>query len=990
MAQYEIKKCDITIECGATFTMYFVVRDNNNSLVDLTGSTVEAQLREYAEANDYFEFTATHNGSGGRVTLTMPFEDTAAIPYTSGVYDVYITDQNNDREKYLIGDVNIVPAVTKPVAGEIIYLLSFASENDFPSYGMVRRLYFSHASNHIYRWNGTDYVDIVTDGEAATVEVGDVETLPAGSDATVENVGSLLNAVFDFGIPEGNGIASIEKTGTDVLTDTYTITFTDPSAEAFDFDVTNGKGIVSIAEVVSGLTHTFTVTFNDGDTFTYTLTDGNGIVGIEKTGSTDNVDHYRITFDDGTYFDYDVTNVDTSEFYDKDEIDTLLADKADVGDSYTKDEEDALLADKADSADLGDLASKDTVDWDSDIDNIPSTFPPEAHNHDDRYYTETEMDALLADKADTDDLGTMSAKDTDDYYTKSETDTLLLDKAPVITETASGSIASFSDGSPAPVTALTVDIEPVQDLHGYANPWPAGGGKNKLKIDLSNDSDTVSGLSFAHTDDTFTLSGTASSTYKTFNMATFPVITSGNTYSLSAEVTGTNPKCQITLKYLNANNQAIYSIGVNKNGSYKNSIAFTSEDEVDHCQFIIESLENGGTYNLTAKVQFEQSNTPTDWTPWENICPISGHTSAVVTRTGKNLLDISSFTTGALNPDTGAVVSSTTRTVSPYIFLKSGTYTFSRIARSQDNWSKAVLYDTAKTYVKKIYNNQSTTNTFTLDNDGYIRIGADYIADASDHFQLELGSTASAYEPYQGQQVTIDLDGTRYGGVLDVLTGEMTVDRVGYDMGQLNWAHVSPSGSVVYDYFKVNISGITPNVEKTICSVYPCVSASVVATSGYDNCIAVGGITLFVADSSYTDAQTFKTAVNGQYVVCVLATPLTVQLTPSQMQTLLGTNNIWADTGDTSVTYRADTKLFVQGQIAETLDAVKKAKQIITDVTTEMVAPRNLAEGDYVIVGDDLLKTTATVASGSTLTIGINCVKTTVAEALIALATASE
>ena len=88
--------------------------------------------------------------------------------------------------------------------------------------------------------------------------------------------------------------------------------------------------------------------------------------------------------------------------------------------------------------------------------------------------------------------------------------------------------------------------------------------------------------------------------------------------------------------------------------------------------------------------------------------------------------------------------------------------------------------------------------------------------------------------------------------------------------------------------------------------------------------------------------------------------------------------------------YRADTKLFVQGQIAETLDAVKKAKQIITDVTTEMVAPRNLAEGDYVIVGDDLLKTTATVASGSALTIGINCVKTTVAEALIALATASE
>lgn len=67
---------------------------------------------------------------------------------------------------------------------------------------------------------------------------------------------------------------------------------------------------------------------------------------------------------------------------------------------YTESETDALLADKADTADLGDLAGKDTVDWDTDIDDIPSTFPPSAHTHDDRYYTESETDALLTDKQD--------------------------------------------------------------------------------------------------------------------------------------------------------------------------------------------------------------------------------------------------------------------------------------------------------------------------------------------------------------------------------------------------------------------------------------------------------------------------------------------------------------------------------------------------------------------------------------------------------------
>ena len=40
-------------------------------------------------------------------------------------------------------------------------------------------------------------------GAAATVKVGTVTTLPAGSQATVENVGDEHNAVFDFALPQG-------------------------------------------------------------------------------------------------------------------------------------------------------------------------------------------------------------------------------------------------------------------------------------------------------------------------------------------------------------------------------------------------------------------------------------------------------------------------------------------------------------------------------------------------------------------------------------------------------------------------------------------------------------------------------------------------------------------------------------------------------------------------------------------------------------------
>ena len=57
------------------------------------------------------------------------------------------------------------------------------------------------------------------------------------------------------------------------------------------------------------------------------------------------------------------------------------------------------LASKANEADLGALATKDTVDYQTEVTNKPSTFPPEAHIHDDRYYTESETDALLDGKA---------------------------------------------------------------------------------------------------------------------------------------------------------------------------------------------------------------------------------------------------------------------------------------------------------------------------------------------------------------------------------------------------------------------------------------------------------------------------------------------------------------------------------------------------------------------------------------------------------------
>ena len=54
----------------------------------------------------------------------------------------------------------------------------------------------------------------------------------------------------------------------------------------------------------------------------------------------------------------------------------------------------------------------------------------------------------------------------------------------------------------------------------------------------------------------------------------------------------------------------------------------------------------------------------------------------------------------------------------------------------------------------------------------------------------------------------------------------------------------------------------------------------------------------------------------------VLATPITIQLTPHEVNSQLGQNIIWADTGDTEVEYRASTKMYIDRKITEAVSAL--------------------------------------------------------------------
>jgi len=168
--------------------------------------------------------------------------------------------------------------------------------------------------------------------------------------------------------------------------------------------------------------------------------------------------------------------------------------------------------------------------------------------------------------------------------------------------------------------------------------------------------------------------------------------------------------------------------------------------------------------------------------------------------------------------------------------------------------------------------------------------------------------------------------GTVYGGTLDVTNGVLTVDMTIVDMGTLNWVYYSTKQRIV-----AQVNGGKPAKDNIgldgACSVYKVVNTSYKLAP--DKSIVIGNnfisnsyAAMVVHDEDYTDGETFKTAVSGQMLVFPISTPVTYQLTPTEVTTLLGTNNIWSDTGDSTVEYRADTNLYVQRKIAEAISAL--------------------------------------------------------------------
>lgn len=155
--------------------------------------------------------------------------------------------------------------------------------------------------------------------------------------------------------------------------------------------------------------------------------------------------------------------------------------------------------------------------------------------------------------------------------------------------------------------------------------------------------------------------------------------------------------------------------------------------------------------------------------------------------------------------------------------------------------------------------------------------------------------------------------GTVYGGNVDLVSGVLTVTHGMADLGDLTWTYVSTQNFFNADTTSIGMKSalsidlICENYKYMGRAATNAMASAQTGTIYHYNETSINKIMVRVKDTDYTDATAFKTAMNGVKLVYELATPLTYQLTPIQVNSLLGINNVWNDTnGETEVKYIRD------------------------------------------------------------------------------------
>ena len=484
------------------------------------------------------------------------------------------------------------------------------------------------------------------------------------------------------------------------------------------------------------------------------------------------------------------------------------------------------------------------------------------------------------------------------------------------------------------VKSLEVGLSPIQNLNGYEYPWVGGAGKN-----LFNKDGTFGHNGTSHVATSTGITITTTSTGNNKNASTeISSAVLGQTVTISANVTRSSTNNgNIRLYFCDANNTIV--------GSSISSTSISSDGAVTITATIPATFPEGATkimiylYGCTTgttgtglsvtydDLMLEIGSTASSWSPYSNICPISGHTEVNVSRysdDAENIYTTDGITEATNNSATITVINdtafrvvrntgvypSTKQTLSSLGLTSGKTYRLKAHAEITTGQAFIATRTSSNTIVEA-----STHNTTSGDIELVFKYAnnANYLSFFCGYNQTTGDVTYSNIFLEEVPVYTTSLGTTVYGGTLDIVSGVLTVDRASVTLDGTQSIIASTSNRfyvTISEAKTVNTANQLTYAGVTSDRLKSTTWGGLANKNGYCSPLYGHGIA-FALDSNTTvsDWTTFFTNNPTQFTY-ELDTPITYQLTPTQVSLLTGVNVISTDgNGDMTVTVTEPTLL---------------------------------------------------------------------------------
>lgn len=280
-----------------------------------------------------------------------------------------------------------------------------------------------------------------------------------------------------------------------------------------------------------------------------------------------------------------------------------------------------------------------------------------------------------------------------------------------------------------------------------------------------------------------------------------------------------------------------------------------------------------------------------------NVRPISGWTGANINVYGSNNIWDEQWEVGGYDTTTGQKNTAANRIRNKNYIKVLPNHTYYMVNANQS--FRVFYYDENKTYLSN-YSYNKTDHILTVDSRGHyinFQMSGDYGTTYNDDISINYPDTVTTYNAWNDNNQTypITFGQTVYGGKLDVTNGTGTSNFVKELMSNYRWAYQSGSGG----YFR---SGDVPKKagNSNVMSEIFLTSEAEGISPMEDNSIKGRDSDTYVfirCNEAQGDITAFNNIIAGKYMCYEVDNPTAITTQPTQVKSLLGNNNIWADSG---------------------------------------------------------------------------------------------